>query len=134
MENHVVEDLFELTRYTKGKLPFRYFGVPITAKRLSAVDCEILVDKMVAKVKVWGLRDLSYVGRVHASRWRINTHSGETKNKKGKKIASKSLHYFPLKPRLQRLFMSTKTSTLMTWHKDERVDDGIMRHPADSMA
>ncbi|XP_049381430.1 uncharacterized protein LOC125846002 [Solanum stenotomum] len=38
------------------------------------------------------------------------------------------------KPRLQRLFMSTKTSTLMTWHKDERVDDGIMRHPADSMA
>ncbi|XP_019260528.1 PREDICTED: uncharacterized protein LOC109238508 [Nicotiana attenuata] len=38
------------------------------------------------------------------------------------------------KPRLQRLFMSTKTSTLMTWHKDKRVDDGIMRHPADSMA
>ncbi|WMV10036.1 hypothetical protein MTR67_003421 [Solanum verrucosum] len=30
--------------------------------------------------------------------------------------------------------MSTKTSTLMTWHKDKRVDDGIMRHPADSMA
>ncbi|WMV46610.1 hypothetical protein MTR67_039995 [Solanum verrucosum] len=30
--------------------------------------------------------------------------------------------------------MSTKTSTLMTWHMDERVDDGIMRHPADSMA
>ncbi|KAK6804299.1 hypothetical protein RDI58_002083 [Solanum bulbocastanum] len=36
-------------------------------------------------------------------------------------------------PRLQRLFMSTKTSTLMTWHKDKRVD-GIMRHLADSMA
>ncbi|KAK6776898.1 hypothetical protein RDI58_022291 [Solanum bulbocastanum] len=69
-----------------------------------------------------------------ASRWRINTHSGETKNKKGKRIASKSLRYFPLKPRLQRLFMSTKTSTLMIWQKDERVDDGIMRNPADSMA
>ncbi|XP_015168116.1 uncharacterized protein [Solanum tuberosum] len=67
-------------------------------------------------------------------RWKINTHSGETKNKKGKKIALKSLRYFPLKPRLQRLFMSTKTSSLMTWHNDKRVDDGIMRHPADSMA
>ncbi|KAK6789635.1 hypothetical protein RDI58_013435 [Solanum bulbocastanum] len=69
-----------------------------------------------------------------ASRWKICTHSGETRNKKGKRIASKSLCYFPLKPRLQRLFMSTKTSTLMTWHKDKIFDDGIMRHPADSMA
>ncbi|XP_016459915.1 uncharacterized protein LOC107783459 isoform X1 [Nicotiana tabacum] len=69
-----------------------------------------------------------------ASRWKINKHSGEAKNKKGKKIVAKSLCYFPLKPRLQRLFMSTKTSSLMTWHHDKRVDDGIMRHPADSMA
>ncbi|XP_015167842.1 uncharacterized protein [Solanum tuberosum] len=90
-----------------------------------------------------------------ASRWKVNKHTGETRNKKGKKIASKSLRkpnrirtcllyliqdllllrlYFPLKARLQRLFMSTKTSSLMTWHKDERINDGIMRHPADSMA
>ncbi|XP_070043487.1 uncharacterized protein [Nicotiana tomentosiformis] len=69
-----------------------------------------------------------------ASRWKIDRHSGETRNKKGKKIASKTLRYFPLKPRLQRLFMSTKTSSLMTWHKDKRVDDGIMRHPVDLMA
>ncbi|KAH0676205.1 hypothetical protein KY285_024006 [Solanum tuberosum] len=69
-----------------------------------------------------------------ASRWKMNTHTGETKNKKGKKIASKCLCYFPLKSRLQRLFMSTKTSCLMTWHEDERTNDGIMRYPADSMA
>uniref|UniRef100_M1BA48 Transposon protein, CACTA, En/Spm sub-class n=1 Tax=Solanum tuberosum TaxID=4113 RepID=M1BA48_SOLTU len=30
--------------------------------------------------------------------------------------------------------MSSKTSSLMRWHHDERVDDGIMRHPADSVA
>ena len=29
--------------------------------------------------------------------------------------------------------MSTNTSSLMTWHKDKRVDDLIMRHPVDSM-
>ncbi|XP_058006773.1 uncharacterized protein LOC110657485 [Hevea brasiliensis] len=27
-----------------------------------------------------------------------------------------------------------KTASLMRWHKDKRVDDGVMRHPADSMA
>nr|XP_009761715.1 PREDICTED: uncharacterized protein LOC104213864 isoform X2 [Nicotiana sylvestris] len=52
----------------------------------------------------------------------------------GKKIAYKILRYFPLKPRLQRLFVSSKISSLMTWHHDKKVDDGIMRHRADSMA
>lgn len=28
----------ELTGYTRGKLPFRYLGVPILAKKLSAVE------------------------------------------------------------------------------------------------
>ena len=30
--------------------------------------------------------------------------------------------------------MSTKTASLMRWHHDSRVDDGVMRHPADAMA
>lgn len=64
MENHVVEDLFELTGYTKGELPFRYLSVPITAKRLSVFDCEMIVDKMAANVKPWGSRNSSYIGRV----------------------------------------------------------------------
>lgn len=67
------------------------------------------------------------------SRWKIGTHSEETMHKKVIKVASKSLRYCPLKPRLQRLFMYTKTSTHMIWHNDKRVDNGIMRHPADSM-
>ncbi|XP_060210553.1 uncharacterized protein LOC132637491 [Lycium barbarum] len=69
-----------------------------------------------------------------ASRWKEDKHSGETKFKSGKKIPYKILRYFPLKPRLQRLFMCSKTSPLISWHHDKRVDDGIMRHPADSMA
>ncbi|XP_075109058.1 uncharacterized protein LOC142180858 [Nicotiana tabacum] len=66
-----------------------------------------------------------------ASRWKEDKRSGETKFKSGKKIPYKILHYFSLKPRLQRLFMSSKISTLMRWHHDKRFDDGIMRHPAD---
>ncbi|XP_062012557.1 uncharacterized protein LOC133729103 isoform X3 [Rosa rugosa] len=49
-----------------------------------------------------------------------------------KKIPQKILRYFPLTPRLQRLFISKKTAVDMKWHKDKRPDDEYMRHPADS--
>jgi len=61
-------------------------------------------------------------------------HNGESKSKNGKKIPYKILRYFPLKTRLQRLFMSSKTSPLMRWHHENKANDGIMRHPVDSKA
>ncbi|XP_062103806.1 uncharacterized protein LOC133814920 [Humulus lupulus] len=52
---------------------------------------------------------------------------------KGKKIPHKKMQYFPITPRLQRLFMSCHTSFDMRWHKEERVDTkGVLRHPADA--
>ncbi|VVA40571.1 PREDICTED: transposon [Prunus dulcis] len=51
-----------------------------------------------------------------------------------RKIPAKQVRYFPLKPRLQRLFMSSKTASHMRWHAEERTDDGVLRHPADSPA
>ncbi|XP_042974597.1 uncharacterized protein LOC122306228 [Carya illinoinensis] len=60
-----------------------------------------------------------------ASRWMSNTHGTRV-------IPQKVLRHFPLVPRLQRLYMSTKISTDMRWHKDQRATtDTIMRHPAD---
>ncbi|KAG8493790.1 hypothetical protein CXB51_011115 [Gossypium anomalum] len=47
---------------------------------------------------------------------------------------NKILPYFPLIPRLQKLFMSSETAEFMTWHHDQRTDDGLLRHPADSLA
>lgn len=38
-----------------------------------------------------------------------------------KKIPPKILRWFPLKPRLQRLFLSSKTASSMTWHEDIRL-------------
>ncbi|CAN1155708.1 hypothetical protein LINPERHAP2_LOCUS20559 [Linum perenne] len=70
-----------------------------------------------------------------ASRWKVDKHTKEVIHKSnGKKIANKVLRYFPLKPRLQRLFMSTKTASLMRWHSENAKDDGLMRHSADSLA
>ncbi|XP_026419993.1 uncharacterized protein LOC113315971 [Papaver somniferum] len=52
---------------------------------------------------------------------------------KGKKVAQKVLRYFPLKPRLQRLFMSKHTASAMRWHKDKRIEtEDILRHPTDA--
>ncbi|KAG8479387.1 hypothetical protein CXB51_029118 [Gossypium anomalum] len=51
-----------------------------------------------------------------------------------KKEASQGLAIFPLIPRLQRLFMSSKTAESMRWHNDQQTDDGLLRHPADSLA
>lgn len=54
--------------------------------------------------------------------------------KKKKKISRKILRYFPLAPRLQRLYMTKNIASDMRWHKEGRVNDGVMRHPADSPA
>ena len=71
------------------------------------------------------------------SRWKSSDdHSTDefTNSTKKKKISAKVLRYFPLKPRLQRLYMSTKTTSHMKWHIDGRMEDEMMRHPVDSLA
>ncbi|XP_075645873.1 uncharacterized protein LOC142617065 [Castanea sativa] len=72
------------------------------------------------------------------SRWASN-EAGVPKNtnapsKKVKKKVAKILRWFPLKPRLKRLFMSPEVAPHMKWHVDGRTNDGLMRHPAYSEA
>ncbi|XP_068304214.1 uncharacterized protein [Pyrus communis] len=50
------------------------------------------------------------------------------------KIPQKVMRYLPLKPRLQRLYMSMHTANDMRWHKERRVNDDVMRHHADGEA
>ncbi|KAG8482728.1 hypothetical protein CXB51_024209 [Gossypium anomalum] len=71
------------------------------------------------------------------SRW-MNSNTEDVNTDEGgaqlRKKPVKVLRYFPLIPRLQRLFMSSKTAESMRWHNDQRTDDGLLRHPADSLA
>ena len=64
-----------------------------------------------------------------ASRWKTNEASN-----KGKKKAAKILRWFPLKPRLQRLFLSPDLACSMKWHVNGRTNDRVMQHPANSGA
>ncbi|KAK9190605.1 hypothetical protein WN943_019212 [Citrus x changshan-huyou] len=43
-----------------------------------------------------------------------------------KKIPAKQVRYFPLTPRLQRLFMSSETASFMRWHAESRTKDGVL--------
>ncbi|XP_039119135.1 uncharacterized protein LOC120255365 [Dioscorea cayenensis subsp. rotundata] len=70
------------------------------------------------------------------SRW-VSTDSGERLNDDNEVVHKrpvKVLRCFPLIPRLQRLFMSTKTSADMIWHANGRTNDELLRHPADAEA
>ena len=74
-----------------------------------------------------------------ASRWKETTSVKSTRTETGsEKIKSKApakvLRYFPLKPRLQRLFMSSKTATHMKWHATSSNNDGKLQHPRDGKA
>jgi hypothetical protein len=62
-----------------------------------------------------------------ASRWSYVKGSS-------KKIPQKVLWYFPIKPRLQRLFISKDIAKQMRWHKDGRKDDNnTLGHLADGI-
>ncbi|XP_057426339.1 uncharacterized protein LOC130719747 [Lotus japonicus] len=51
-----------------------------------------------------------------------------------KNLPAKVLRYFPLKPRLQRLFRCSKTAKSMRWHALASNPDGLLRHPRDGEA
>ncbi|KAJ9539492.1 hypothetical protein OSB04_032225 [Centaurea solstitialis] len=51
-----------------------------------------------------------------------------------RKVSNLVLTYLPIVPRLQRLYMSKKTSKEMTWHKDHQTEPGVMVHPSDGEA
>lgn len=51
-----------------------------------------------------------------------------------KKIPNKVFRYFPLKERLERLFLCKQTADMMRWHANEPNHDNLMHHPRDGLA
>lgn len=51
-----------------------------------------------------------------------------------KKIPVKVLRYFPIVPRLKRLYNSAELAEQLIWHATHRSKDGKIRHPSDSLA
>ncbi|XP_057539537.1 uncharacterized protein LOC130817703 [Amaranthus tricolor] len=69
------------------------------------------------------------------SRWKSKDNDeDDNPNEKTHRIPSKVLRYFPIKKRLQRLYMCAETASFMTWHKTAGETDGLLQHPANGQA
>jgi ABC-type cobalamin transport system permease subunit len=58
------EMLIESLEMKEGSLPVRYLGVPLISKKLSSLDCEILLDKISRRMNSWLSRHLYFAGRL----------------------------------------------------------------------
>ncbi|XP_024013410.1 uncharacterized protein LOC112087766 [Eutrema salsugineum] len=67
--------------------------------------------------------------KCNTSRWKINMHTGEVK----KGVPQKVLRYFPIMPRLKRMFRCEETTKDLRWHFTNKSSDGRIRHPVDSV-
>ena len=48
----------------EGALPFRNLGFPITSKKMSKMECRLLLEKITRRVTMWATKLTSYAGRV----------------------------------------------------------------------
>ena len=48
-------------------------------------------------------------------------------------VPAKVLRYFPLIPRLTRMYSTPAMAALMVWHREGRSSDGLIRHVVDSL-
>ncbi|WVZ83260.1 hypothetical protein U9M48_030426 [Paspalum notatum var. saurae] len=48
-----------------------------------------------------------------------------------KRVLAKVMWYFPIIPRLRRLFQNREHAKLVCWHKEDRKEDDMLRHPVD---
>ncbi|XP_030483261.2 uncharacterized protein LOC115699859 [Cannabis sativa] len=63
MESQDVQQILKISGFVHNKLLFKYLGVLVCFERISSVECEVLIEKIVARVKIWSSRHLSYGGR-----------------------------------------------------------------------
>ncbi|GKA47033.1 hypothetical protein Tco_0739916 [Tanacetum coccineum] len=75
-------------------------------------------------------KDLTECRTCGTSRWKVDNKT----KKVYKNIPAKVMWYFPIIPRLQRLFKIESISEDLIWHATRRIIDGVLRHPADSQA
>ncbi|GKD74120.1 RNA-directed DNA polymerase, eukaryota, reverse transcriptase zinc-binding domain protein [Tanacetum coccineum] len=60
----VQRDILIIMHFQVGKLPMKYLGVPLIAKKLGVNDCKNLVNKISEKINCWKNKVLSYAGRI----------------------------------------------------------------------
>ena len=73
-------------------------------------------------------KDLDKYPKCEAPRYKEGPSDEGTKTRGG---LVKVVWYFPIAPRVHRLFACAKSVKLLCWHGEERKKGTMMRHPAD---
>ena len=79
------------------------------------------------------VREFRYMSVCSALRYKIRKDDpGDVEGEHPwKRVPAKVMWYLPIIPRLKRLFRNKDNAKLMRWHKEERKQDSMLRHPAD---
>ncbi|KAL3373510.1 hypothetical protein AABB24_005474 [Solanum stoloniferum] len=120
LKEDLPEDNIVLDSYYQTKKLVRNLGLPV-----EKVDCYELGCMLY-----WGddehLTSCTFCGHERYKRC--------VGSRMRKLVPYKKMYYFPLIPRLQKLYASHATTVDMRWHHEHTKDDGVMRHPSDSEA
>lgn len=60
----VQQEILNFLCFSRGQPPFRYLGVPLSTKRISIMQCQPLLEKMLGRTNSWTSRYISYKGRL----------------------------------------------------------------------
>ncbi|XP_056695481.1 uncharacterized protein [Spinacia oleracea] len=61
-------EILNVVSIPEGTFPFRYLGVPLSTKKLKYNQCRPLIEKVLARAKVWTIKHLSYAGNTDPSK------------------------------------------------------------------
>ncbi|XP_055960661.1 uncharacterized protein LOC126668629 [Mercurialis annua] len=116
-ENKMPKNFAEIKKMVRG------LGLPV-----EVIDC-CLRNCMI----YWGSdADLTRCKICDHERWKPPPKGNSVKRRVN--VPYRKMFYFPITPRLQRLYASTATAKHMTWHAEHEMVDGKMCHPSDSPA
>ncbi|XP_047270411.1 uncharacterized protein LOC124899548 [Capsicum annuum] len=121
LKESLPEDNIVLDNYYQTKKLMRSLGLPVEKIDYCESGCMLY----------WGDDDEHLTSCKFCSKPRYKRCVG---SRKRKLVPYKRMYYFPLIPRLQRLYASHATAADMRRHHDHKKEDGVMRHPSDSEA
>ena len=114
VENRLPNNFYETKRFMQG------LGLPVEKIDCCTSNCMLF----------WGDDvELQFCKFCGEQRYQENEGTATRKLR-----PRKQMYYFPLKPRLQRLFASESTAVHMRWHAEHVVEEGVMQHCSDALA
>ncbi|KAK4428248.1 hypothetical protein Salat_1124400 [Sesamum alatum] len=68
IQNNELDSILARTKFSRGEMPVRYLGIPLSAKQLSIADFSLLVDRIENCICKWRTKFFSFTGRLELIR------------------------------------------------------------------